>query len=302
MSPLPTGVYPASVTPFDSAGEIDLVSLARLLAWFESVGCVGAVLGGTNGEGPSLSAVERRDLLRAAIPMRGKLNLIQGIGTSSLEEAKWLASQSAKDGAVACLVMPPSYFQAQEKGIIDWFLGLMESSKIPILAYNFPKKSGVTITVAMIKAWRAHPMFAGVKDSSGEPGNLAAFRNATPDHSLLVGDETLLALALDAGWNGSISGAANVLARTLASIVAEWGSETARTRFEWVQPTLAKLRGFSQPIANKALLAQSGILSSDAVRLPLLQSNHDLTQVETDLPKGPAHSVPRPGSGSTRTL
>src|SRR4051812_46324331 len=111
------GCYPAAVTPFREDGEVDQPGMARLLAWFESQGCAGAVLAGTNGEGPSLSAVEKRDLLRAMLPMRGKLELILGVATPSLSEAIWSCRQVAKAGATAALVMAPGYFrEASEDG------------------------------------------------------------------------------------------------------------------------------------------------------------------------------------------
>src|SRR5690242_18708589 len=106
MSRLLTGVYPAAVTPFRADGSIDEVSLARLLAYFEAAGCQGVVLAGTNGEGPSLSAFEKRDLLRAAQAAKGGLLTVLGIATPSLTEALWLSQQAGKSGADAILLMP----------------------------------------------------------------------------------------------------------------------------------------------------------------------------------------------------
>src|SRR5438132_298207 len=114
------GCYPAAVTPFREDGEVDQPGMARLLAWFESQGCAGAVLAGTNGEGPSLSAIEKRDLLRAMMPVRGSIDLILGVATPSLSEAVWSCKQAAKIGAAAALVMAPGYFrEATEQGIED---------------------------------------------------------------------------------------------------------------------------------------------------------------------------------------
>ena len=142
---LPPGVYSAAVTPFDTEGKIDDASVLRLLAYFEASGCSGAVLAGTNGEGPSLSAFEKRELLRVADKGRGKLKLILGIATPSLTEAQWLASQAGKNGADAVLVMPPGYFRrATETGIESWFTAVLESSPVPVLVYNFPKMTGIT--------------------------------------------------------------------------------------------------------------------------------------------------------------
>lgn len=269
------GVYPASVTPFNEKGQIDMAAMARLLAWFEAAGCKGAVLAGTNGEGPSLSATEKRDLIRDAIPLRGNLDIVLGIATSSLEEAVWSCNQAEKAGAIGALVMPPSYFrEASEDGIVEWFFSLLNRTGIPILVYNFPQRTGVTITGEMLKRLAEVEGFAGAKDSSGARENLASYASALDGagKALYVGNETLLIEALDAGWTGTISGAANVMPYPLAQIVTDWvvgKQESARAKHQLALPAIEALRGKAQPATNKALLENMGVLPSSAVRLPL---------------------------------
>src|SRR5665213_2761777 len=121
------GVYPASVTPFDAKGRIDLPAIARLMAWFKAAKCAGIVLAGTNGEGPSLSAVEKRDLVRSAVELSDGLEVILGIATPSLDEAIWLCGQTHSAGAHAALVMPPGYFRdVSADGIANWFEAVMD--------------------------------------------------------------------------------------------------------------------------------------------------------------------------------
>lgn len=268
------GVYPASVTPFDEKGRVDMAAAARLLAWFEAEGCTGVVLAGTNGEGPSLSAPEKRDFVEAAAAFRGKLDLILGIATPSLDEAVWLCKQAAKAGCVAVLVMPPFYFRdASPQGIEDWMTAVLDASPCPVIVYNFPQKAGVTLPAEMLGRLGKHSNCAGVKDSSGAAENLAAYRQVLDaDRVLMVGDETLLAQALEAGWTGSISGAANVLPMWLSQIVCEFHAgnrENASAKFELVLPSIQTLRKQLQPAMNKALLQRLGVLPSDRLRLPL---------------------------------
>lgn len=260
------GVYSASVTPFDERGKVDLPSLARLLAYFEVADCTGVVLAGTNGEGPSLSAVEKRDLIGAAARLKGKLDLVLGVATPSLEEAVWLSNRAEDAGAVALLVLPPFFIRpASESGMRDWFLTLLDRTRLPVLACNFPGKSGFTLTPSFLESIRDHENLAGVKDSSGEVGNLGAFRQVLPSKSLYVGDETLLLQALEAGWSGSISGAANTLPAWIARVVRE-RDETA---FELILPLIQDIRKHSQPSMHKALLKLRNVLGTSNVRLPL---------------------------------
>lgn len=274
MNKLPAGVYPAIVTPFDEVGNIDALSLVRHLAWLESKGCVGVTLAGTTGEGPSLSAVEKRDMLRIAKSAAGGLKVILGVLTSSLSEAKWMVQQAGKNGADAILLMPPSYFRrASVSGVTEWLQDVMDHSPLPVLLYNFPKMSGYGFSAESLSSLRVHPKFAGLKDSSGDLANLALFRSLVgPDDSLFVGDETLLLSAMEAGWTGSISGAANVVPQWLSRLIASWlaGDEaSARTLFEFILQALVAIRSCPQPETHKAVLKAAGLLSNDSPRLPL---------------------------------
>ncbi len=266
---LPPGVYPAAVTPFTHDDKIDEVSLAKLLAKFEAEGCQGVLLAGTNGEGPSLSAVEKRDLARTSASLKGKLKVVIGIATPSLDEAKWLARQAGKAGVDAILVMPPAYFRsASVEGIVAWFHEVADASAVPVLVYNFPRMTGISFSSATMGVLMAHSNILGLKDSSGDPSNLAAFREVVPsDKVLFVGDETLLLPALENGWTGTISGAANLIAPWLVRTVAE--PESRATLADLVAPVLAAIRSATQPATNKAALHALGVLASPGPRLPL---------------------------------
>lgn len=271
---LAPGVYPASVTPFDARGCVDAAGVARLLAWFEASGCRGAVLAGTNGEGPSLSAVEKRDLLESAAGVRGSLELILGVATPSLDEAVWLCRQAHRFGAASALVMAPFYFRdAPEEGIEHWFLELLDASPLPVLVYNFPQKAGIVLRPELIGRLARHERFLGAKDSSGDATNLRTYREAVEDrHLLFVGNETLLAEALGLGWSGTISGAANVLPQWLSAICGEWASarESAEAKFALALDAIGALRAGPQPALNKAVLHRLGVLSDPRVRSPLV--------------------------------
>lgn len=267
---LPHGVYSAAVTPFDGKGRIDFLSSAKLMASFEAAGCQGVVLAGTNGEGPSLSAVEKRDLVRdISTPLRK----ILGISTPSLDEAAWLTKRAHEFGAAAVLVMPPSYFRnVSESGIVDWFLALLDATPVPVLVYNFPKMTGIPLTGDIVNRLADHPNLQGLKDSSGEVSNLALYREILPNHCLFVGDETLLWDALEAGWTGTISGAANLVANWLVRITEDYhcgDRESARAKFDLILPALGSIRRGPQPALNKGVLQRWGIIDSERLRLPL---------------------------------
>jgi 4-hydroxy-tetrahydrodipicolinate synthase len=291
---LPAGAYPAMATPMRPGGAVAYDDACRLLARFEAAGCSGVVLAGTNGEGPSLAAVEKRDLLRAVVPAAGALRVVLCVATPSLEEACWSAESAAKAGAHAVLAMPPAYFREAE-GIMPWFFALADRSPLPVLVYNFPKRTGLTTSADDLGRLLAHPNIVGAKDSSSDQANLAAWRAAAPgDARLFVGDETLLLPALEAGWEGTISGAANLLAPWIARVVRLWhdGDRAgAATAFGAVAPAVAHIRAAAQPAANKAAMAALGWIGSGAVRLPLTEHGDEGLMEEL----GRLGTVPGPG-------
>jgi dihydrodipicolinate synthase/N-acetylneuraminate lyase len=239
------------------------------------------VLAGTNGEGPSLSAPEERDLLRTAAPLAEGLELILGVATSSLDEAIRTSSQAAQLNAAACLVMPPSYFrEAREEDVARWYEALMQKAAIPILLYNLPQRTGMTLSPSLLRRLASNDWCAGIKDSSGVADNLAAYASALSGtgKAMLVGDETLLWQALEAGWTGTISGAANVLPGWLSTIVREYDADrpSAETKFGLLEPAIRKLRSLPQPSANKAFLKRLGVLDSAQMVLPLAAYEGDL--------------------------
>lgn len=284
---LAPGVYPAAVTPFDDRGRIDLPAVARLLAYFRAEGCQGVVLAGTNGEGPSLSAVEKRDLFKAAVPLAGDLAVICGISTPSLEEAAWLCRQASDAKAAAILLMPPGFFrEASEVGLETWFRQVMDRSPLPVLVYNYPARAGVRLEAGLIARLAEHPQFLGLKDSSGEAANIPAYAGAAKGKSLFVGDETLLADAMAAGWSGTISGAANCLSRWFAAALTDWpeNRESALAKLELVRPALNALRAVPQPMGHKVILRDRGILPNSKVRAPLEELDESrLTEVKSAL-------------------
>jgi len=268
------GVYPAAVTPFDQKGEVDLTSVAKLMAWYKAGGCSGVVLAGTNGEGPSLSAVEKRDLVKAAMGLSDGLEVVLGVATPSLDEAVWLCKQSHNAGAHAVLLMAPGFFRdAGIEAIAKWFEAVLDKSPIPVLIYNFPQRTGITIPAETMARLSRHDRMLGLKDSSGNIENMTSYADALRDSGkcLFVGDETLLISALSSGWTGTISGAANALPSWLSQIVAEWPErqESAETKFALINPALTAIRSCPQPAANKRILVEMRVLPSGEVRLPL---------------------------------
>jgi len=257
---------PAAVTPFEESGKVDAAGVARLLAYFQAEGATGVVVGGTTGEGPSLTSFEKRDLVRLAVETANGLPIWLAVATTSLEEGLWMAREASKAGAAGVLVMPP--FFHREIDVTPWLRAFLERSSADVLLYNFPRFTPA-LNPEMLSSLALLPRLVGLKDSSGSPENLVPFAAALPGRRLFVGDETLLGPALAAGWSGTISGAANVLCRELAGALADEG-ESRAVKLELLLPRLTEIRGTPQPMGHKRTLVEQGVLDRADVRLPLV--------------------------------
>ena len=260
---VPAGAFTALVTPFAHDGSIDYPAVARLLAWNEDQGMKGVVIAGTNGEGPSLSAVEKRDLVNFAVKHAGKLNVIAGLGTCSLPEAVWLSRRALENGVVASLVLPPFYFRSvSEDGLSEWFSSLLKACELPCILYNFPASTGITLPPSLVSRLFKYPNAAGIKDSSGDGDLLAAYLKVAGEHnrSVFVGDETLLLSSLTNSvqnhkGSGTISGLANSFPRLISRQVSEQ-TEILQTL---INEACANLKCHPQPAVHKFVLELKGL-------------------------------------------
>jgi dihydrodipicolinate synthase/N-acetylneuraminate lyase len=264
----------ALVTPFDAEGQIDEAAFARLIAWHEANGMNGIVVAGTNGEGPSLTGPEKRDLVALACDVRGSLKVIAGLGTCSIKEATWLARRAFDAGCDALLALPPFYFRsASPKGIEQFFAELLAEAPLPVIAYHHPI-TGVDLSPELLaNLAERFENLAGVKDSSGDYERFLAYRQRLPGRRVLVGDERLLLRSLAAGGDGTISGLAN----SLPQLVARQVRERSDVLQSLVDEACAALKSHPAPAVHKFFLRELG-LPGGRLRPPL----EDLNEIQQD--------------------
>lgn len=250
--------YPAMVTPLREDGSLDELSLLKLLALFEAAGCAGVVIGGTNGEGGLLSAVMKRDALKIASKGRGKLELIFAITSTAIDEAIWSARQAEKFGAAAVMVSPPRIAGLSDDDGLRWYSKLVEATELGVIAYNFPRQTGFEFSAELLARMQGIGL-KGVKDSSKKEENLAEFPALD---WRFVGDESLLPQATANGWNGAISGAANVIPH----FMSRWANEP-QTLSPFLD-ALRRLKSMRQPATYKGVLNKFGFIESSTMACP----------------------------------
>jgi 4-hydroxy-2-oxoglutarate aldolase len=215
-------VFAPITTPFDVAsGDIAPQHLKDNVARHFADGLDGVVVAGSTGEAPLLDPDEHRRAVawtREATP-QGKW-LIAGTGAESTRQAIALTKGAAEAGADAVLVRPPSYFPAvAARALANYYRAIADASPIPVLVYNIPKYTHVQLPPELLQELSTHARVVGVKDSSGDLKNLAAYREAAPQWAVFVGSGSLLLPALELECDGGIVAVACYAARLCAELL-----------------------------------------------------------------------------------
>ena len=203
-----TGILPPITTPFDPAGAFDPGALAANVERYGEAGLAGYLAFGSNGEAVHLTDGERLRVLealrRAAAPDR---LVVAGVNEQSTAAAIEATRRAAGAGAGAALVITPYFYKSamNQEVLRGFFEDVADASPVPVLVYNIPQNTGVTIAPATLAELAAHPNLIGVKDSSG---NLAALsetvRLAPEGFNVLVGSAGILYPALSMGASGAV--------------------------------------------------------------------------------------------------
>jgi 4-hydroxy-tetrahydrodipicolinate synthase len=261
MEPIRAGVHVAAITPFTREGTIDAPYFVRLLAHFEAHGAQGVVVAGSTGEGPSLSAPEKAQLYELAVQGRGRLQVIAGVLSCSLDETLYLARQAAKVGCDALMVAPPFYYPATLEGLVAYYRAVLDASRLPVILYNIPQRTRVKLTPALVDALVQHPNLQGIKDSSGSVRSMRQFLKYAPRLRVWVGEEKLLLQCLQGGGAGTISGLANVYLPRMVALCHALSSRgrTARGLQTLVDAAADAIDAFPAPANFKYALALGGL-------------------------------------------
>jgi 4-hydroxy-tetrahydrodipicolinate synthase len=269
-----TGVGTALVTPFRKDGSVDEAAV-RTLARRQIDGGVHFLSPiGTTGEAPTLSHSEKLRVIELVIEQNnGRLPVLAGAGGYDTRETIALIRDIEKVGADGILSVTPYYNKPTQEGLYQHYKAIAESTRLPIILYNVPARTGVNIDVATTVRLSAIGNIIGVKEASGNVVQMSEiFAQAPSDFILLSGDDPLTVAAMAVGGRGVISVASNVAPSEMAQIVemAERGDYAgARKLHSWLLPLCQVNFVESNPIPVKAAMAAMGLLEEN-YRLPLV--------------------------------
>jgi 4-hydroxy-2-oxoglutarate aldolase len=269
------GIFPPLPTPFENSHTAPR-RLQENIEKLAGTGLAGYLVLGSNGEAPYLSEAEKIEIIRAAraaIP-KDKIMLV-GTGLESTAMTTVFTMRAAELGADGALVLPPFFYHEQmtAEALRRHFETVADASPIPILLYNVPKFTHLNIPVEVIIRLARHENIIGIKDSSGNLGQLAALQeHASPTFRVMFGTDGVLLGGLVHGLEGGILALANVAPRECVDMLAAVEREDlleARTLMQRIAPVgRAATARFGVP-GLKAMLDLLGFYGGDP-RPPLL--------------------------------
>jgi 4-hydroxy-2-oxoglutarate aldolase len=212
MSKTFQGIFPALTTPFEGE-DIAVNRFRENIARFNEHGLSGYVILGSTGECVLVSDSEAERLVRAARETAAPEKLIiVGTGQESTKLTISFTNRMAAVGADAALVRPPSYYKSKmtKEVLRSHFLAVADGARIPIILYNVPANTGITIDADLVVELSSHPNIAGLKDSSGLMPYFGNIISRVPaDFSCMVGSGFSVLPALVMGGSGAILAVAN---------------------------------------------------------------------------------------------
>jgi 4-hydroxy-tetrahydrodipicolinate synthase len=260
----------AMVTPFGPDGSLDIPAAVRLANHLVDAGCDGLVLSGTTGESPTTTDAEKLALLRAVLDAVGdRARIIAGAGSYDTAHSIHLAKACAAEGAHGLLVVTPYYSKPPQAGLIAHFTAVADATPLPVLLYDIPPRSVVSIESETLRALAAHPNIVGVKDAKGD---LHAGAQLMAETGLVYysGDDTLNLPWLAMGATGFISVISHLAAGQLRDLLSAFASgdvTTARKINVAISPLCNAMSRLGGVTLSKAGLRLQGIEVGDP-RLP----------------------------------
>ena len=276
-------VMAALATPLDEAGAIDTVSLGRLVSHILAGGADGLCPAGSTGEGPLLSRSTRVYLVEAVTACAPPgTPIIPGTVSVNADEALADIEAYAQAGATAVLVPPPFYYPLSDGAVADFYEYLAARSPLPILLYNIPAMTKVSISPSVVSQIAGNATIAGMKDSSRDMEYFSAVAStvrAGVDFDLLTGSDTLLAASLASGGKGTIAASVNFVPGLVSALYSACVS--GKPDAQDLQAKLAEVvfacRKPGFPAGWKAALSLAGLCEAN-MAAPLRPATREATE------------------------
>lgn len=267
------GSIVALVTPMTETGAVDYRGLEQLIAFHLKEQTDGLLVLGTTGESPTLSDEEEEEILRFTVEkVNGRIPVIAGAGSNATAKTVKKVQRFAELGADQLLVITPYYNKTSDVGLLAHFQTIADASSLPIILYNVPSRTGMTIALPVLAELAKHPQIIGIKEASGDMSyTMEVAQLIDETFALYSGNDDLILPVLSVGGIGVISVWANIQPKVVHELVHDYLNGNSHSAKEKQLTHLALINAlFSEtnPIPVKAAMNYLG-LPAGPLRLPL---------------------------------
>jgi len=274
-----TGCGTALVTPFREDSSLDEETLRCLIERQIEAGVDFLVPCGTTGESPTLSAAEHRRVVEITVEAaKGKVPVVAGAGGYNTAEVIELARALGALGVDGILSVTPYYNKPSQEGLYQHYKAIAAAVKIPIIVYSVWSRTGINVLPATLTRLAEIDNIVGVKEASGNIGQVGKVINQTPDDFVVLsGDDAMTIPLLALGGQGLISVAANEIPAEMRALVRaglDGDFAKARELHHRYLPLMEVNFIESNPVPVKAAMGMMGLLKP-VWRLPLVPPNGD---------------------------
>ncbi|AZC24438.1 4-hydroxy-tetrahydrodipicolinate synthase [Pseudomonas sessilinigenes] len=255
------GIWVPIVTPFHN-GAIDFVALRRLASHLLESAVAGLVVCGTTGEAAALDKDEQLAVLDEVLQLAPATRVIMGLAGNNLQELLAMQQRVLERPIAALLVPAPYYIRPSQAALEQFFQRLADASRVPLIVYDIPYRTGVTLNQDTLLNIVRHPRIAAVKDCAGNLEKTLALL-ASGEVQVLCGEDLQLFSALCLGASGAIAASAHIRPELFVQLhrqVMDQRLEAARTTFMQLAPLIQGLFSEPNPAPVKALLARQGLI------------------------------------------
>lgn len=267
------GSIVALVTPFLEDGRIHFSKLKEILEYHLANQTDGIVILGTTAEASTLSLEEQIDIIQFSVKIvKKRVPIIVGAGSNNTSKAIEKAKLFSNLGADFLLVITPYYNKTNELGLIKHFESIAEASSVPILLYNVPSRTGMSISLEAIEILSKHKNICGIKEASGNMSYAVGIsKYLNEDFIMLSGNDDVIVPMMSIGAVGVISVLANICPKQthyLCELCLEQHYQEAKLLQIKLLPIVHALFYETNPIPVKAAMNYLGF-SVGNYRMPL---------------------------------
>jgi len=282
-----SGAYTAMVTPFRD-GKLDENRLREQVEYQIRGGIDGLVPVGTTGESPTVGFEEHIRVIELTVKFAaGRVPVVAGAGANATSEAIELHTAAKKVGATAVLSVNPYYNKPTQDGLFHHFMTLADKVDLPIVLYNIPGRTGITMSPATVAKLHKHRNIVAIKDATGSL-DIATEIKSLCDITVMSGDDSLTLPLMSIGATGVISVASNAIPTKVKALVqfARTGNFAAAREVHYeIFPFIKTLFLDGNPVGIKHAMKFAG-LDTGEMRLPLWEASEGTkSQIEKEVTK-----------------